>query len=143
MNIEKGFKLAKNASEFSDYSRKNVHIGAVVTYKNKVVSIGWNTNKTHPCQMKYNKYREHGNEREYISNEHEPCIHAEIMALQHATRSFNGDLSKCNIFVYSEKKDGSTRLTRPCKACSKMLKDLNVKNIYYTTENGWQFERRN
>ena len=68
--------------------------------------------------------------------------HAEIMALQHATRSFKGDLSKCSIFVYSEKKDGTTRLTRPCMGCSKMLKDLGVKNIYYTTNNGWQYERR-
>ena len=104
MNIERGFKLAKSASEFSDYNKKNIHIGSVIMYKNKVVGIGWNTKKTHPCQMKYNKYREHSGEREYISEEHEPCLHAEIMALQHATRSFKGDLSKCSIFVYSEKK---------------------------------------
>ena len=142
MNIERGFKLAKNASKFSDYSKKNIHIGAVVVHKDKVVGVGWNTNKTHPCQMKYNKYRESKSNRKYVSSEHLPCLHAEVMALQHATRSFKGDLSKCSIFVYSEKKDGTTRLTRPCMGCSKMLKDLGVKNIYYTTDNGWQYERR-
>ena len=142
MNIERGFKLAKNASTFSDYSKKDIHIGAVITYKNKVVGVGWNTNKTHPCQMKYNAYRKSKNGRDYNSENHLPFLHAEIMALQHAKRSFNGDLNKCSIFVYSKKKDGSTRLTRPCKACSKALKDLGIKNIYYTTENGWCYERR-
>ena len=145
MNIERGFRLAKNVSEFSDYNKKNIHIGSVIMYKNKVVGIGWNTKKTHPCQMKYNKYREHSGEREYISEEHEPCLHAEIMALQHATRSFKGDLSKCSIFVYSEKKEGYkrlTRLTKPCNACSKRLEELGIRNIYYTTDNGWQYERR-
>lgn len=142
MNIERGFKLAKNASEFSDYNKKNIHIGSVIIYKNKVIGIGWNSKKTHPCQMKYNKYREYNNNREYISEEHEPCIHAEIMAVQHAIRSFKGDLSKCSIFVYSEKKDGATRLTKPCLSCSKRLEELGIKNIYYTTNNGWQYERR-
>ncbi len=142
MNIERGFKLAKNASEFSDYSKKNIHIGAVIMYKNKVVGIGWNSKKTHPCQMKYNKYREYNDNRKYISEEHEPCIHAEIMAVQHAIRSFKGDLSKCSIFVYSVKKDGSTRLTKPCPSCSKRLEELGIRNIYYTTNNGWQYERR-
>jgi deoxycytidylate deaminase len=142
MNIERGFKLAKNASEFSDYNKKNVHVGAVVLYKNKPIGVGWNTSRTHPYQLKYNKYRELAKNRDYICDEHEPCLHAELMALQHATRSFKGDLSKCSIFVYSEKKDGSTRLTKPCNACSKRLEELGIRNIYYTTNNGWQYERR-
>lgn len=140
MNIYRGFKLAKKASAFSDYNK--IHIGAVVMYKNKPIGIGWNTKKTHPLQFKYNKYREANIGRKYIADEHLPMLHAEIMALQDATRRFNGDLSKCSIFVYSEKKDGYTRLTRPCKACSQQLKDLGIKNIYYTTNNGWNYERR-
>ena len=138
MNIERGFKLAKNASKFSDCKIK---IGAVLIYKNKVISVGYNTTKSNPIQKMYNIYR-NTNERKYDVEKRNNGVHAEIMTLQHATRSFKGDLNKCSIFVYSEKKDGSTRLTRPCMGCSKMLEELGVKNIYYTTDNGWQYERR-
>ena len=38
MNTKKYFKLAKNASKFSDYNKKNIHIGAVLVYKNKIIA---------------------------------------------------------------------------------------------------------
>ena len=141
MNIERGFKLAKNASTFSDCKIK---IGAVIMYKSKVISVGYNTTKSNPIQKAYNVYR-NANGREYDVERQNNGLHAEIMALQHATRSFKGDLSKCSIFVYSEKKEGCkrlTRLTKPCNACSKRLEELGIRNIYYTTNNGWQYERR-
>ena len=141
MNIERGFKLAKNASTFSDCKIK---IGAVIMYKSKVISVGYNTTKSNPIQKAYNVYR-NANGREYDVERQNNGLHAEIMALQHATRSFKGDLSKCSIFVYSEKKEGYkrlTRLTKPCNACSKRLEELGIRNIYYTTNNGWQYERR-
>ena len=141
MNIERGFKLAKNASEFSDC---HIKIGAVLMYKNKVISVGYNTTKSNPIQKAYNVYR-NANGREYDVERQNNGLHAEIMALQHAIRSFKGDLSKCSIFVYSEKKEGCkrlTRLTKPCNACSKRLEELCIRNIYYTTNNGWQYERR-
>ena len=141
MNIERGFKLAKNASTFSDCKIK---IGAVIMYKSKVISVGYNTTKSNPIQKAYNIYR-NANGREYDVERQNNGLHAEIMALQHATRSFKGDLSKCSIFVYSEKKEGYkrlTRLTKPCNACSKRLEELGIRNIYYTTNNGWQYERR-
>ena len=80
-----------------------------------------------------------------MREEHEPGGEEESMALQQATRSFKGELSKCSIFVYSEKKEGYKRLTRlpkPCNACSKRLEELGIRNIYYTTNNGWTYERR-
>ena len=141
MNIERGFKLAKNASTFSDC---HIKIGAVLMYKNKVVSVGYNTTKSNPIQKAYNIYR-NANGREYDVERQNNGLHAEIMALQHAIRSFKGDLSKCSIFVYSEKREGYkrlTRLTKPCNACSKRLEELGIRNIYYTTNNGWTYERR-
>ena len=46
------FKRAKEISCLSDYNR--IHIGCVAVYKNHVLAVGYNTNKTHPLQMKYN-----------------------------------------------------------------------------------------
>ena len=82
MNTERYFKLAKNVSELSDYNKRNIKIGAVLVYKNKVIGTGYNTNKTSPIQMRYNKYRE-GKEdnRDYRAEEHLPHLHAEISCL--------------------------------------------------------------
>lgn len=137
MNITRAFKLAKKASEFSD---NKVKMGCVIMYKNKVISIGYNISKSHPIQKAYNVHRSVKN-RIFNVDKHDNNIHAECMALRNAIRQFNGDLSKCSIFVYSEKKDGSTRLSRCCNACCKMLKDNNITNIYYTTENGYVYEK--
>lgn len=138
MNVERNFKLAKNASEFSDC---NIKVGSVLIYKNKVISIGWNTNKSNPLMKEYNKYRTNA-KRYFDVDKHCNGLHSEIMCLKNAIRAFDGDLSKCSIFIYSETKNGNTRLSRPCNACSKYLNELGIKHIYYTTNNGWQYEKR-
>ena len=50
------YKKAKQVAKISDF--KKVHIGCVAVYQGKIIGIGCNTNKTHPLQKYYNKYRE-------------------------------------------------------------------------------------
>lgn len=141
MNITKYFGLAKNASELSDYNKKNIHIGAVLVYKNKVIGSGWNTSKTSPIQMRYNKYREKTDgDRTYSADSHLPCVHAEMKALID-TKDMDIDWSKVSIFVYREN-NGTLRNCRPCIGCMQALKDRGIKDIYYTNENGYNYERR-
>lgn len=130
MNITKFFNLAKRASIFSDCKIK---MGSVIVYKNKVISIGYNTSKSHPLQKEYNKYRS-CDDRFFDTDKHSNGMHCELMALNNA-KKFK-DLSKCSIFIYSNKKDGSPRLSKCCKACQKMLLDNGLKNIYYVDNNG-------
>ena len=130
MNIDKGFEFAKTASKFSDHYKFN--IGAVIMYKHGVLSIGYNIKRSHPLQKLYNRYR-----ISYDENEKSNGLHAEMMAISH----LDYNLSKCSIFVYREHKDGSMAIVRPCKACMKALKDKAIKDIYYTTENGYKHER--
>ena len=40
------FKKAKDMAEISTFYRQ--HLGCVVVYKNKIISAGLNSNKTHP-----------------------------------------------------------------------------------------------
>ena len=129
MNIKKFFKLAKTASKFSDYNKKKVHIGAVLVYKNKIISNGWNSRKTNPIQYKYNKYRENlglGN-RTYDADKILPCLHAEMKCLID-TKDLNIDWSKASIFVYRESCN-KTRMCKPCPSCAKALKDRGLKHI--------------
>ena len=142
MNTNKFFKLAKTASKFSDYNKKNVHIGAVLVYKNKIIANGWNSKKTNPIQYQYNKYRENlntENNRGYCADNHLPCIHAEMKCLID-TKDLNIDWSKASIFVYRES-CGKIRMCKPCPSCAKALKDRGISNIYYTTEKGYNYER--
>lgn len=140
MNVKKYFNLAKTASKFSDYNKKNVHIGAVLVYKNKIIANGWNSKKTNPIQYQYNKYRESlGGNRSYDADKILPCIHAEMKCLID-TKDLDIDWSKVSIFVYRES-NNKTRLCKPCPSCAKALKDRGIINTYYTTEKGYNYER--
>ncbi len=142
-NIIKWFQFAKSVSKFSDYNKKNIHIGAILVYKGKILADGWNTKKTNPMQYHYNKYREdNSNGRNYNSDECLPCVHAEMKCLIDTKDIKNIDWSKVSIFIYRGH-DGKTLNCKPCKACSKALKDRGINNIYYTTELGFNYERRN
>lgn len=127
--------MANNACYYSD--NKRARLGCVITYKNKILSVGWNLqNKEHPLQKQYNKYRNYDPEASTSKN----TIHAECHALIR-TKNLDVDWSKANIFVYRIKKDGSKGLAKPCPACEAMIKAKGIKNIFYSTENGYGYEK--
>ena len=138
--IKKFFKLAKNASKFSDYTKKNIHIGSVLVYKNRIISVGYNTDKTNPIQYKYNLYREKTNNtiRGYTADDHLPCVHAEMKCLID-TKDLDIDWGKTSLFVYRSS-NGKLRNCKPCKACTKALKDRGVRHVYYTNEDGYCYK---
>lgn len=125
------FKHAKNMANMSDFYRSPT--GCVVVYKNKIIGAGFNTCKTHPIQRKYNWLR-----FDCESSPH--CMHAEVNAL--CTLMHNKDINwdKVNVYVYREHKNGVRAMARPCKSCMQLIKDLGIKYIHYTTEDGYAFE---
>lgn len=124
--------LARNASKFSDF--KKCHLGAVIIYKGKVISVGYNTSKEAPIQKAYNKFRKF--DPESAKN----TIHAEIMAIKN-TRGIDVNWGKAAIFVYREKKNGEIAMARPCSGCMKAISDLGIHNVYYTKNGGFAYEK--
>lgn len=120
------FRLARNISELSDFPRN--HIGCVVVYKGKVIATGYNCTKTHPLQRIYNKER-----FQEDCNPH--YMHAETHALC-SIRHLDIDWSKVSLYNYREHKDGSFGLARPCKSCMKLIRDIGIKKVCYTTDEG-------
>lgn len=118
--------------------KKRIHIGCVAVYKNQIISIGYNTNKTHPIQKKYNRYRE----MEYEGVEPASGLHAEMMCLL-GLKDMDIDYSKVKLYVYREDNNGNTANCRPCAACMELCDRMGIKNIFYTTENGYVKEVRN
>lgn len=126
------FDIAKKVSELSTYHRKNVKIGCLVVLGHRIIGSGYNSDKTSPVQRKYNKLR--------FSEETPHRLHAEISALLPLLNNKDIDFSKVKIFTYREKADHSLGKSRPCKSCMALIKDLGIKHIYYTTDDGYCHE---
>lgn len=117
------YSLAEKASFFSDY--KKCHIGCIAVYKNRIIAVGYNTNKTSPLQAEYNKYRD------YVLPPQKNGIHAEMSCLI-KIKDMDIDFSKVVLYIYREDFNGNLAISRPCMACEHAIRDYGIKHIHYT-----------
>lgn len=116
----KFFELAKAVSKQSDHP--DHALGAVIVKKNKVISVGFNTMKTHPkCTFWHQR------------------THAELSAIIKAKT----DLRGCTIYIYREDKMGKLSISRPCYSCMAVIEMVGIKYICYTTSTGYKKEKVN
>lgn len=127
----KYFDKARQTALISDYHK--THIGCVAVYQNQIIGIGCNTNKTHPIQKKYNRFREE-------SESMLPKLHAEISCLNQI-HNLDINFSKVKLYIYRIRKDQPYGISRPCPSCMAAIKDLGIREIYYTTNDGYSYER--
>lgn len=126
------FKKAREEMMRADYSG-SARIGCAVYYKGTLLARGHNSDKTCPLQKEYNQYR-------YRNSNTPHKIHAEIMALK-KIRWLDIDFSQVEVYTYHELKDGTPSLSRPCESCMALIKKMGIKKIYYSTPNGFAYER--
>lgn len=130
------FEIAKRVSELSTYSnthtKSRVKIGCVVVQGHQIISSGYNSNKTNPLQQKYNRLR--------FDEDSPHKMHAEVAALSPLINNRSIDFSKVKLFMYREKMDHTLGKSRPCKSCMALIKDLGIRDIYYTTDDGYCHE---
>ncbi len=114
-------------------SRKTASAGARVAasivYKNKIISIGTNSLKSHPFQKKY------------ASVEHAIYLHAETdairLALRHLTES---ELAKATLYVCRVKHQNGGNspviwgLSKPCIGCQRAIATFNISKVVYSGE---------
>ena len=115
----------------SDYSK--THIGCVAVYHGNIIGIGCNCKKTHPTQKYYNKYREK-------SKDLLPKLHAEINCINQI-KNLDINFAKVKLYIYRIRKDQPFGLARTCPSCMAAIKDLGIRNIYYTSNDGYCYER--
>ena len=124
------FDAAKAVSKTSDFPR--IHIGCVATYGNhRIISSGCNSTKTHPVQKRLNK------ERFNADTPH--SLHAEVATLLPLLKD-DIDFSKIEIYTHRTLANGHLSLARPCPSCMKLIKDLGIRKIWYTTADGYACE---
>lgn len=126
----KYFHKAKHIAMASDFAK--IHVGCVAIYQGNIIGIGCNTNKTHPIQKYYNKYRED-------SDSLLPKLHAEINCIN-SIKHMDINFSKVKLYIYRLGNDRPYRISRPCPSCMAAIKDLGIKHIYYTTDDGFSYE---
>ena len=125
------FEKARQIANISDYNR--IHVGCVAVYHGQIIGIGCNTNKTHPAQKFYNRYRE-------PSDTMLPKLHAEISCISQI-KNLDINFSKVKLYIYRIRKDQPFGLARPCPSCMAAIKDLGIRDVYYTTNDGYAYEK--
>jgi|TARA_R110000822_G_scaffold194072_1_gene332396 deoxycytidylate deaminase len=121
VNTDRYFDLAAITAGLSD--RKKNKTGCVILDKNnRVVSLGSNSDKTHPIQWRY--ATQAGNEK--------AChLHAEIAALVRLRRQHIPHTA----IVVRLLANGKRSMAKPCSICEAALLDSGVQQVYYTDYN--------
>lgn len=110
-------------------------LAAGIVYKKSLVALGLNSYKTHPLMLRYGK------------NDQSLFLHAEIDVIKNALKTLEvSDLEQCDLYVYRVKKAAQysprwiTGLARPCSGCQRAIEAFGVRNVFYTTDHGQQWE---
>ena len=123
------FNKAHQVAKISDYKKQ--HVGCVAVYQGQIIGLGCNCNKTHPVQKKYNRYR-----KDLML----PKLHAEISCLNQI-KHLDINFSKVKLYIYRIRKDQPFGMARPCPSCMAAIKDLGIRDVYYTTNDGYVYEK--
>lgn len=125
------FAIAKTISKQSDYLQHK--IGCVIVDKHHIVGSGCNSRtKCHRIQAEIDTKR--------YGCQCRGAVHAETDALIPLI-AHRYDLRNASIYLYRQHKNGVKAISRPCSGCRSLLAACGIKNIYYTIENGFAFER--
>jgi len=105
----------------------NARVTAAIVYKNRIVSYGKNSWKSHPFQ------------KEFGENEHKIYLHAEIAAIINAKKRIPLDqLSKSTLYVARIKRPDTDSkiwipgLAKPCLGCQKCIDEYQIQEVIYT-----------
>lgn len=107
-------------------------LAACLVLRNEVISIGFNSDKSHPIQARFGR-----NSESIFKHAEIDCI---INALKHIEKE---DLQRATLYVYRVKKKSKEDpvlvdgLSKPCKGCCKAIEHFGIKKVVYSTgENG-------
>lgn len=140
----KFMEMARVVSMQSDFFK--FKIGAIIVKDGKVIARGSNRNKTHPEQKENNLLRE-----SMIEDTAHP-LHAEKVALNRVKSKFykirenskyntiQEYLADAKMYIYRIDEAGEYRMARCCEGCMQEVIDYGLKEIHYTTNEGYAME---
>jgi tRNA(Arg) A34 adenosine deaminase TadA len=114
------------AIETAKSSPSKKKVGAVLLKKNKIVATAVNLEKkSHPLQAKFAKR---------VGLWQKIYLHSEVHALIKAREDAD------TIVVARVNPQNKLRNAKPCPICALALEEAGVKNIYYSTDDGFMYK---
>lgn len=105
-----------------------VFVASALVHRNKIISYGVNSMKSHSFQKRYGK------------NEHAIFLHAEVAAIYAAKKmkfeKFDNSILYIARIKYKDttKNDIISGLAAPCDGCLRCINDHNIKSVVYTLD---------
>lgn len=113
--------LASKASKNSTYKHK---LGAVLVKSGRILATGYN--------------RVGHRSRFAVPIEKEASVHAEIAVISKLMKPKHvHKLQGSKLYISRVRKNGKLGLAKPCSECLSVIKSVGIREIIYTTENGW------
>lgn len=121
-----GIVTAVILSQNSNSTKRCNHV-AIVTKRNRIVSIGTNSDKTHPMAKTLK-----------IAKQTETMCAELAAALKIGLSHKEGlpDFSALTMTVVRVGNNGELRMSKPCSACQKLLSMCNFKRVIYSNADG-------
>lgn len=117
------FDLAIEVAKTSPSKQK---MGAVLLYKNRVLTCACNMEKkSHPIQAKFAKR---------VGLKEKIYLHAEVAALVKCRQEVDA------IVVARVNSQNKLRLAKPCKICQLAISEAGVNKVYYSTNEGFLYQ---
>lgn len=132
--MARDYRFFEAARKVAGESTFKVHVGAVAVYRGKIIASAASSDKTHPMQKEWNKYRPFNQVGLCL-----PKIHAEIGVLT-KLKKMDLVMSEVRVYIYRTCKSRDHGIARPCKACFYALLNAGIRRVYYTTDFGYAYE---
>ena len=114
----RSFDHARTAAlSASGVGRGKFRLGAVVVNAPHIVSVGYNSYKTHTRLAKITDY---------------PCLHAETHAM---FRAGLDNIAGMDLYVLRLGRRGEIRYAKPCSVCQYYITNTGLRNVYYSIDN--------
>lgn len=109
-SVKRGFRYAHKAALASQ--APHYRVGAAIFSGPRLISVGWNSEKTHPSSS--TRYKAH---------------HAEFAAI---VGNYKRDMIGATIFVVRITPSGKIGLAKPCPECQKFINAAGISKVFYT-----------
>ena len=102
-------------------------LSAAIVQKNRIISVGQNSYKSHPFQKRFGKTTD------------SIFLHAETSAIVKAIKELDTtDLSNCDLYICRMKRCSRNLndiygLAKPCIGCARAITEFGIRNVFYTT----------
>ena len=110
------------AASMASKSTGKFMLGAVLAKGKQVISVGINSNRTHPRMQRFNP------DRSYTVT-----LHAEVDACMGVP---DDALEGADLYVVRVNKTGGWAMAKPCKICRKFLHDARLRRVFYSNKDG-------